>query len=127
VTDIGVVVRKKREGLARRKKHVAKLLFGTPERPRLVVFRSNRHVYAQLIDDKSRLTLTGCSTLTPSVAADIKAMKGKIDEAKRVGKEIAALAKTKGIEVVAFDRNGRRYHGRIKAVADGAREGGLKF
>jgi len=127
MTDIGVSVRKKLEKLVRRKKHVAKKLFGTPECPRLVVYRSNRHIYAQLVDDINRRTITGCSTLTPDLAVELKGITGKLEEAKRVGKRIAALAKDNGVEKVAYDRNGRKYHGRVKALADGAREGGLKF
>jgi len=127
MTDIGVSVRKKLEGLVRRKKHVAKKLFGTDDRPRLVVYRSNSHIYAQIVNDLTHATITGCSSLSPSLREEVKLLKGKIDEAKRVGKEIAKLAKEKGIDKVAFDRGGRKYHGRVKALADGAREGGLQF
>jgi len=127
MTDVGVAVRRKLEGLSRRRKRIAKRLRGEPNRPRLVVFRSNRHIYAQLVDDLNHVTITGCSTLTPETRVEIKDMKGKLDEARRVGKKLAEIAKAKGIEIVAFDRNGRRYHGRVKALADGAREGGLKF
>ncbi len=122
-----VTVRKKLEQLERRKKHGLKKLFGTSERPRLLVFRSNKHIYAQLVNDVKSCTITGCSTNSPELRDKVAAMKGKLDEAKAVGMQIAALAKQNGIEMVAFDRNGRRYHGRVKALADGAREGGLKF
>ena len=127
MSDSRVAVRKKLEGLARRKKHVAKKLFGNAERPRLVVYRSNRHLYAQIVDDISHRTLTGCSTLSPALREKVAGLKGKIEEANLVGKHIAELAKSKGIEQVAYDRNGRKYHGRTKALAEGAREGGLKF
>lgn len=127
MSDARVTIRKKIEQLGRRKKHGLKKLFGTTERPRLVVYRSNKHIYAQLVDDSKAITITGCSTITLELRDKVAAMKGKLNEAKAVGMLIAELAKKNGIEQVAFDRNGRRYHGRVKALADGAREGGLKF
>ncbi len=127
MSDPRVTIRKKLEQLNRRKKHGLKKLFGTPDRPRLMVYRSNKHIYAQLVDDTTSVTITGCSTNSPDLREKVAAMKGKLDEAKAVGMHIAALAKKNGIEQVAFDRNGRRYHGRVKALADGAREGGLQF
>jgi len=96
----------------------------------LTVFRSARHVYAQLVDDVNGKTITGVSSLSPSLRDQVAALrkeKGKVEISKLVGKEIARIAKEKGIERVVFDRNGYVYHGRVKAVADGAREGGLKF
>ncbi|OQX86512.1 50S ribosomal protein L18 [candidate division KSB1 bacterium 4484_87] len=111
----------------RRKRHIRQKIAGTPERPRLVVFRSARHIYAQLIDDVNQKTLTGVSSLTKDLQAEIKKAGNKIDAARIVGKGIAKKAKAMKLEEVVFDRNGYIYHGRIKAVADGAREGGLKF
>jgi large subunit ribosomal protein L18 len=94
----------------------------TAERPRLAVYRSNRHIYAQLIDDRAAATLAAASDA--ELGADAS---GKIDRAKEVGKLIADRAKGAGIERVVFDRGGRQFHGRVAAVAEGAREGGLKI
>ena len=106
----------------RRHKRVRKDVFGTAERPRLVVFRSNRGIAAQLVDDAEGKTLAAASWL------DKKSAKGaKTDQAAEVGKQLAANAKKAGIERVIFDRGGYLYHGRVKALADAAREGGLKF
>ena len=101
-------------------------LSGTSQRPRLSVFRSDKHIYAQLIDDLAGRTLAAAS----SVHADVRGSQkngGNIAAAKAVGKAIADRAKGAGITKVAFDRGGRKYHGRVKALADAAREGGLKF
>jgi large subunit ribosomal protein L18 len=103
----------------RRHRRVRKRVVGTPDRPRLAVFRSNRHVYAQVIDDVAGRTLAAASTLKDGEGDDPKA------RAKAVGVALAARAKDAGISRVAFDRGGFLYHGRIEAVADGAREGGL--
>ena len=127
MTDSRVSLRRKTAQLQRRKKHVKKNLFGTAERPRLVVYRSSRHIYAQIVDDVNRRTLFGCSTQTPALKERVAAAKTKIEKAKIVGEHIAALSKEKGVAVVCFDRNGRRYHGRVKALAEGARAGGLVF
>jgi large subunit ribosomal protein L18 len=97
---------------------------GTPERPRLVVFRSLKHVYAQLVDDDTGRTLVAVSDLVKDLARE-KA--GKMGAAHAVGKRLAALARERGITRVVFDRAGYRYHGRVRAVADGARAGGLEF
>lgn len=106
----------------RRRRGLRKRLIGTPDRPRLCVFRSSKHIYAQVIDDIEGKTLASAG----SVAA--KAQKSSnIDAAKQIGQQIAEQAKAAGISEVAFDRNGFRYHGRIKALADAARQGGLKF
>ena len=110
----------RREGVQRRHRRVRKNLQGTAERPRLAVFRSNRHIYAQLIDDHAGSTLVAASTL-----ADAKG--DPTARAKSVGEEIATKAKAAGIERAVFDRGGFRYHGRVQAVAEGAREGGLEF
>ncbi len=110
----------------KRKKRIRKKISGSPERPRLSVFRSTKHIYAQLIDDDNGVTLVAISTLRPDVRQQEK-VKGKIEEAKRVGKMIAGEAKAKGITEVVFDRNGFLYHGRVRALATAAREAGLEF
>ena len=108
----------------KRKVRIRKKISGTAQRPRLVIYRSNRHLYAQLVDDVAGVTLASSST---QVLADTGAMGANRDAATKVGKDIAAKAKEKDIVEVVFDRNGYIYHGRVKALADGAREGGLKF
>jgi large subunit ribosomal protein L18 len=105
---------------------IRKTLSGTPVRPRLAVFRSNKHIYAQIIDDAEGTTLTAASSLDPGAKQDLK-NGGNIAAAKAVGKLIAERAKGKGIDAVLFDRGGYLYHGRVKALADAAREAGLKF
>src|SRR5262245_48851816 len=107
----------------RRRNHVRRNITGTPERPRLNVFRSSKHIYAQLIDDLNGVTLVAASTKS----GESKTYGGNIKAAKVVGKQLAEVAKTKGISKAAFDRGHYRYHGRVKALADAAREGGLKF
>lgn len=111
----------------RRKMRVRKKILGTAERPRLTVCRSLQNVTAQLIDDERSTTLIGLSTGSKLLSGVIKDSDSKTAQAKAVGMKIAELAKAKGIESVVFDRNRFRYHGRVKAVAEGAREGGLKF
>jgi large subunit ribosomal protein L18 len=110
----------------RRRRHVRvrQKVAGTAERPRLVVFRSLKHIYAQLVNDDLGVTLMGVSDGSEGVAADGA---GKTARGKAVGKLLAAKAKAAGVTKVVFDRAGYRYHGRVKAVADGAREGGLEF
>lgn len=115
----------KNEARMRRKVRIRKKITGTMERPRLVVFRSNLHIYAQVVDDMTHHTLVSASTLTLNKAGS-EAHCNK-SGAELVGKEIARLAKEKNIDRVVFDRGGYLYHGRIKAVADGAREAGLEF
>lgn len=110
----------------KRKIGVRKAVHGDGERPRLTVFRSARHIYVQIIDDNQASTLVAASTLEKSIRDALKGKK-KSDAAKEIGKAVAARAKEKGIAKVVFDRNGYRYHGRIAAVADGAREAGLEF
>ena len=112
-----------REARARRHRRVRGKIFGAAERPRLVVFRSNVGIYAQLVDDESGNTLAGASwTALP------KSFSGnKSDQAREVGKLLAAAARNAGIRSVLFDRGGYLFHGRVKALADGAREGGLEF
>jgi large subunit ribosomal protein L18 len=116
----------KMKRLQRRKFGIRKTLSGSSERPRLTVFRSDKHIYAQLIDDLAGKTLASASSTINGVRGDLK-NGGNLAAAKRVGKAIAERAKAAGISQVAFDRGGRMYHGRIKALADAAREGGLKF
>src|SRR5436190_23956848 len=105
---------------------IRKRLTGSPARPRLAVFRSARHIYAQIIDDSKGATLIAASTLDVDAKKDLK-HGGNIAAAKAVGKLVAERAKAKGIEVVLFDRGGYIYHGRVKALAEAAREAGLKF
>ena len=111
-----------------RKKRIVRIrtrLFGTSERPRMRVFRSNRHIYAQIIDDTRHATLVTMSTKDKEFAG--VEVKGKIAQAKQVGMIIAQRAKNAGITQVVFDRGGNLFHGRVKALSDGAREGGLNF
>ncbi|MBN1489593.1 MAG: 50S ribosomal protein L18 [Phycisphaerae bacterium] len=110
----------------RRKHRVRKSVFGTPERPRLTVMRSLQHISVQVIDDLSGRTLVQASTHNKDLRATI-GYGGNQAAAAKLGAELAQRAKAKGIERVAFDRNGYRYHGRVKAFADAAREGGLSF
>jgi large subunit ribosomal protein L18 len=116
----------KRKQQLRRRLHVRSRITGTPERPRLTVFRSSKHIYAQLIDDLSGSTLAAASSATPDLRQSVP-YGGNVKAAAEVGKKIAAVAKDKGITKAAFDRGHYRYHGRVKALADGAREGGLSF
>lgn len=110
----------------KRKASIRSRVFGTTERPRLSVFKSGKHVYAQVIDDLTSKTLASASTLHKSTKAEFKGLK-PIEQAKKVGEEIAKACKEAKIEKVVFDRNGFIYHGRVKNVADGAREAGLSF
>jgi large subunit ribosomal protein L18 len=110
----------------RRRRHVRSKVVGTAERPRLTVFRSSKHIYAQLIDDLAGVTLAEASSRSKEVSASL-AYGGNIKGSQAVGKKIAEVALAKGITLAAFDRGHYRYHGRIKALADAAREGGLKF
>jgi len=96
---------------------------GTSERPRLCVFRSNKEIYAQLIDDTRGVTITGYSSLHKDIDKSLT----KTEQSRQVGRRLAEIALSRGIEKVVFDRNGYAYHGRVKALAEGAREGGLKF
>jgi large subunit ribosomal protein L18 len=110
----------------RRRRHVRRRIVGTPERPRLTVYRSSKHIYAQLIDDLSGRTLAAASSLQPDVRQGLP-YGGNVKAAQTVGKRLAEVAKQHGISKAAFDRGHYRYHGRIKALADAAREGGLQF
>lgn len=119
---------KKNRSIARERRHarVRKTLSGTPNRPRLNVFKSLTGIYAQIIDDVQGATLISASTVDKDLREQVKGMK-KTEQAKAIGKAIAERAKSKGISSVVFDRGGFRYVGRVKALADGAREGGLQF
>jgi large subunit ribosomal protein L18 len=110
----------------KRKKRIRKKLSGGPERPRLTVFRSDKHIYAQIIDDTAGSTLAAASTLSPEYK-HMDPLKGKLAAAKKVGELIARIARDKGITKVVFDRNGFIYHGRVQALADAARQAGLDF
>jgi large subunit ribosomal protein L18 len=118
---------KRRERRVRIKRHVRKHIQGTSDRPRLTVFRSLKAIYAQLIDDQGQKTLLTVSSLSKNIGSEVKRAKGKIEVAKIVGKTIGEEAKKRKIEKVVFDRSGYLYHGRVRAVAEGAREAGLKF
>ncbi len=110
----------------KRKRRVRKKLFGTPDRPRLTVFRSAKHIYAQLVVDETGKTIAGASTLDKETREQGD-FSGKVEAAEFVGKLLAQRAKEQGVTKVVFDRNGFLYHGRVKAVSTGAREGGLEF
>jgi large subunit ribosomal protein L18 len=110
----------------KRKKRIRKKIAGTGERPRLCVFKSLQNMYAQIVDDAAGKVIAGVSTLTPDVKSEVK-YGGNVVGAKKVGEAIAKKAIDLGIKEIIFDRNGFKYHGRVKAVADGAREGGLIF
>jgi large subunit ribosomal protein L18 len=112
---------------ARKRKRIRKKINGTADRPRLVVFRSSKNIYAQLVDDSLGKTIAGVSTLNPELKSSVAKAKTKIEAAKLVGKSIAEKAKSNKIESVIFDRGSYLYHGRVKAVAEAARENGLKF
>lgn len=112
---------------ARRQRRVRAKVSGVAERPRLNVFRSNQHIYAQVVDDSSHHTLAAASTLDPTVQEALEAKQAKQAQAAAVGRVVAERAREKGIETVVFDRGGYRYHGRVRALAEAAREAGLKF
>jgi large subunit ribosomal protein L18 len=115
----------KLERRTRIRMRIRKKIHGTAEKPRLAVFRSNKQIYAQVVDDLNRVTLLSASSKEKEIAA--KTGIKKIEQAKLVGKALAAKCKEKGIENVTFDRAGYKYHGRVKSLAEAAREGGLKF
>eukprot|EP00245_Coleochaete_scutata_P008688 TRINITY_DN2702_c0_g1_i1.p1 TRINITY_DN2702_c0_g1~~TRINITY_DN2702_c0_g1_i1.p1 ORF type:complete len:199 (+),score=41.40 TRINITY_DN2702_c0_g1_i1:31-597(+) len=122
------VVKTRREGRAARHRRIRKKLSGTTERPRLAVFRSNQHLYAQVIDDTKSHTLAAASTQTPAIRDEMNLTSGpNVESARRVGQEIAKICLERGIKKVAFDRGGFVYHGRVQALAEAAREGGLDF
>lgn len=121
------MIKKRKNSRLRSKIKIKKRITGTAERPRLTVYRSLNNIYAQIIDDLSGKTIISASSLSKEVAEEIKNEKGKSAKSKVVGKLIAQKAREKNVQTVVFDRNGYRYHGRVQAVAEGAREGGLKF
>ncbi|QLE55572.1 50S ribosomal protein L18 [Nostoc sp. TCL26-01] len=116
----------RRESKQRRRKRIRGKVFGSSDRPRLAVFRSNEHIYAQIIDDTQHHTLVAASTLEPDLKSTL-ASGANCEASAQVGKLIAARSLEKGITKVVFDRGGNLYHGRIKALAEAAREGGLDF
>ncbi|MGA8264348.1 MAG: 50S ribosomal protein L18 [Ignavibacteriaceae bacterium] len=121
------MINRNRNSRLRSKIKIRKKISGTAERPRLTIYRSLSNVYAQLIDDTTGKTLVSASSLNKEVVEEIKNAKGKIAKSKVVGSFLAKKAVEQNISSVVFDRNGYRYHGRIQAIAEGAREGGLKF
>lgn len=122
------MITKEDRNVARQRRHVRvrSRIQGSAERPRLNVFRSNKHIYAQVIDDASGSTLVSASTLDKELGEDIS-NGGSVDAAKKVGELVAKRAMEKGVSAVVFDRGGYLYHGRVQALADAAREAGLKF
>jgi len=122
------VIKKFNRNISRKKRHriIRKSIQGTPERPRLNVFRSSKHIYAQIIDDTQMNTIVSSSTLDKQLSDKLKGLTKK-EAAELIGKDVAEKAKEAGVEKVVFDRGGYLYHGRVKALAEGARENGLKF
>jgi len=117
---------KKEDTRTRRKASIRKKVNGSTDRPRLSVFRSSKHIYAQVIDDQLHTTLVTASTLDEALETSLKGLK-KAEKAEKIGTAIAERCKLKGIEKVVFDRNGYIYHGRVLALADAARKAGLQF
>lgn len=124
MADRNVIKDRKAE---RRRRRVRGKIHGTADRPRFTVAKSLNRVFAQLIDDENHVTLLGLDSTSSVLKAELGEKKNKTEVARKVGEVVARLAKEKGIEQVVFDRNQNRFHGRVKALADGAREGGLKF
>ncbi|PLY01882.1 MAG: 50S ribosomal protein L18 [Desulfuromonas sp.] len=120
------IAKQRRDGRLKRKRRVRKKVRGTTEQPRLSVFRSGKHIYAQIIEDVNGNTLAAASTMSKAVTQGVK-YTGNVEAAKAVGKAIAEQALSKNIKQVVFDRNGFLYHGRVKALGDAAREAGLSF
>jgi large subunit ribosomal protein L18 len=123
---VSKITLQKAKSRARRKKHIRKVVFGTAERPRLVVYRGLHHIYAQLVDDNTGKTLMGVSSLTPGVREQVAKMK-RCEAGIVVGEACAKKALEHNIQTIVFDRNGFPYHGRVKTLAEGLRKGGLKF
>jgi large subunit ribosomal protein L18 len=121
------MIKRENNNRRRSKTRIRKNVFGTPDKPRLSVYRSLNYIYGQLIDDSNGKTLVSASSLSKEIAEDLKSTKGKSAKSKLVGNLIAKKAVEQKISSVVFDRNGYKYHGRVQAFADGAREGGLKF
>jgi large subunit ribosomal protein L18 len=120
------MITKADKNVVRKKRHarVRKNVFGTAERPRLNVYRSNKHIYAQLINDESQVTVASASTVDNDFDLDVT---GNVEAAQKVGEMVAKRANDNGFKVVVFDRGGYLYHGRVKALAEAAREAGLQF
>jgi len=121
------MIKRNENSRLRSKARIRKAISGTREKPRFTVYRSLNNIYAQIIDDSSGKTLVAASTLSKEVVEVVKNAKGKIAKSKLIGNLVAKMALEQSITTVVFDRNGYRYHGRVQAIADGAREGGLKF
>lgn len=117
----------KRAQREKKKKAIHKRVLGTPQRPRLAVYRSLNHIYALLVDDTSQRTLTSVCSRQKDLQAALEQAKGKQEKAKVIGKAVAAKAQEMKIKIIVFDRSGYLYHGRVRALAEGAREGGLEF
>lgn len=120
-------LKRKKMNRNRRRRRIRKKVFGTPERPRLSVYRSLKNVQAQLVDDLSGRSLLGVSSLSPEIREAAADAEGKREMSREAGRRLAVLAKARGITKVVFDRNGYLFHGRVRALAEGAREGGLEF
>jgi large subunit ribosomal protein L18 len=116
----------RREATTRRHGRIRRRVSGTPERPRLAIFRSNNHIYAQVIDDVAQATLAAASSLEPDLRKELDSG-ATCDASTKVGELVAQRAMAKGVTQVVFDRGGKLYHGRVKALADAAREAGLEF
>lgn len=121
------MIKTKKNSRLRAKVKIRKRVFGTAEKPRFSVYRSLSNIYGQLIDDTTGVTLVSASSLDKEIEADVKKAGSKVERSKLVGILLAKRAVEKNIKAVVFDRNGFLYHGRVKAVAEGAREGGLQF
>lgn len=122
-----MITKKKAQHHRRLKRHIRKRVSGTQDRPRLTVYRSLRHFYAQIVDDTSGRTLVAVSDLSKGFKEELKDLKGRTAIGRRVGELAAKMALERNIKKVVFDRSGYLYHGLVKAMADGAREGGLEF
>jgi len=122
-----MIQNKKRDRWYKKKVSIRRKVVGTPERPRFTVYRSAKHIYAQIIDDTTGKTLVSASTNSKDLREELRKATSKMDVCKKVGMYAAKRALEKNIQQVVYDRSGYLYHGRVKAVADGAREAGLKF
>jgi large subunit ribosomal protein L18 len=122
-----MIIKNVKERRQRRRLRIRKTIVGTASRPRLSVSRTLKHVYAQIVDDEAGRTMVAVSSLSKELKEELKSAKNPVERCKVIGKTVAKLALEKNITEVVFDRSGALYHGRVKAVADGAREGGLKL
>lgn len=119
--------RERENNRLRRKRRIRKKIIGTPRRPRLSVYKSNKHTYAQIIDDYAGHTIVSASTVDSELSEELDDEMTKTEQARKVGEAVAERAQEAGVDTVVFDRNGFIYHGRLAAVADGARDGGLEL